>query len=107
MKDYFVKVNPENQKLNISFNIRIISDLGASFLFTLSALQDFCKSCALFTPQPLRALWVFFHSWHLDGQAGVGDGKLVGGCRCATSWCDLDLTFDLAIVTLSLKCARS
>ena len=24
-------------------------------------------------------------------------------CRCATSWCDLDLTFDLAVVTLSLK----
>ena len=25
------------------------------------------------------------------------------GCRCAASWSDLDLTFDLAIVTLSLK----
>ena len=24
-------------------------------------------------------------------------------CRCPTSWCDLDLTFDLAIVALSLK----
>ena len=23
--------------------------------------------------------------------------------RCAISWCDLDLTFDLAVVTLSLK----
>ena len=22
-------------------------------------------------------------------------------CRCKTSWCDLDLTFDLAIVTLT------
>ena len=22
---------------------------------------------------------------------------------CATSWCDLDLTFDLAIVTLTIK----
>ena len=30
-------------------------------------------------------------------------GTLVGGCRCATSWSDLDLTFDLAVVTLSLK----
>ena len=30
-------------------------------------------------------------------------GILVGGCRCATSWCDFDLTFDLGIVTLSLK----
>ena len=26
-----------------------------------------------------------------------------GGCRCATSWSDLDLTFDLAVVALSLK----
>ena len=25
------------------------------------------------------------------------------GCRCAMSWSDLDLTFDLAEVTLSLK----
>ena len=25
------------------------------------------------------------------------------GCKCATSWCDLDLTFDLAVMTLSLK----
>ena len=30
-------------------------------------------------------------------------GTLVGGCRCATSWSDLDLTFDLAVVTLSWK----
>ena len=30
-------------------------------------------------------------------------GTLVRGCRCATSWSDLDLTFDLAVVTLSLK----
>ena len=28
---------------------------------------------------------------------------LVGGCGCATSWCELVLTFDFAIVTLSLK----
>ena len=28
---------------------------------------------------------------------------MVRGCRCATSWSDLDLTFDLAIVTFSLK----
>ena len=25
------------------------------------------------------------------------------GCRCAMSWCDPDLTFDLAGVTMSLK----
>ena len=30
-------------------------------------------------------------------------GTLVRRCRCATSWCDLDLTFDLAVVILSLK----
>ena len=30
-------------------------------------------------------------------------GTLVRGCRCATSWCDLDLTFYLAIVTLTYK----
>ena len=28
---------------------------------------------------------------------------LVGSCRCALSWCDLDLTFDLAVVTLTFK----
>ena len=30
-------------------------------------------------------------------------GTLVRGCRCATSWCDLGLTSDLAIVTLTYK----
>ena len=30
-------------------------------------------------------------------------GTLVWGCRCATSWCNLDLTFDLDIVTMSFK----
>ena len=24
-------------------------------------------------------------------------------CRCTISWCDLDLTFDLAVVTLTFK----
>ena len=28
---------------------------------------------------------------------------MVRGCRCATSWCDLDLTIDLAVVTLTSK----
>ena len=27
----------------------------------------------------------------------------IRGCRCAASWCDLDLTFDLAVVTLTFK----
>ena len=30
-------------------------------------------------------------------------GTLVRGCRCATSWCDLDLTFDHVVVTMSVK----
>ena len=30
-------------------------------------------------------------------------GTLVRRCRCATSRCDLDLTVDLAIVTLTYK----
>ena len=30
-------------------------------------------------------------------------GTLVRDCRCAKSWCDLDLTFDLAVVTLTYK----
>ena len=30
-------------------------------------------------------------------------GILVRGCRCATPWSDLDLTFDLAVVTLIYK----
>ena len=28
-------------------------------------------------------------------------GTLVRVCRCKTSWCDLDFTFDLAVVTLT------
>ena len=30
-------------------------------------------------------------------------GSLVGNCRCSASWCDFDLSFDLDIVTFSLK----
>ena len=30
-------------------------------------------------------------------------GTLVGGCMCATSWFELDLTFGLATVTLTFK----
>ena len=31
-------------------------------------------------------------------------GRDIGwGCRCATSWCDLDLTFGLAVVTFTYK----
>ena len=38
---------------------------------------------------------------------GVGSwylvGTLVRRCRCTSSWCDLDVIFDLVVVTLSLK----
>ena len=30
-------------------------------------------------------------------------GTLVGGCRCSTSWCDLDLTLHLVVVTLTYE----
>ena len=30
-------------------------------------------------------------------------GTFVRGCRCAASWSDLDLTFDLAVVALTYK----
>ena len=31
-------------------------------------------------------------------------GRDIGcGCRCEMSWCDLELTFDLAVVTLTYK----
>ena len=29
--------------------------------------------------------------------------SIVRTCRCATLWCDLDLTFELAVVTLTYK----
>ena len=30
-------------------------------------------------------------------------GTLLRGCRCAMSWFELDLTFDLVVVTLTYK----
>ena len=30
-------------------------------------------------------------------------GTLVRGCICATLWCDLDITFDLVVLTMSLE----
>ena len=38
----------------------------------------------------------------IGGGVGGGGGGW-GGCRCAMSWCDLDLTIDLVIVTMSFK----
>ena len=75
-----------------------------------------------FSPQHLRAVWVLF-SPMVPGWAGVRQeivcpgcisetvrcrkfilGSDIGwGCWCAASWSDLDLTFGLAIVTLTFK----
>ena len=30
-------------------------------------------------------------------------GTLLRGCRCARSWYDVDLTFDIVLVTMSFK----
>ena len=40
------------------------------------------------------------------GNRKVSGGTLVRGCRCATSWCDLDLIFDLYITDAALKVSR-
>ena len=74
-----------------------------------------------FTPQPLRAVGVLFSPMVTDWAGGKENvcpgcisetircrklifGRDIGwGCRCALSGCDLDLNFDLAKVTLSLK----
>ena len=70
------------------------------------------------TPQLLRAVGLLFSAmvsgWVGSGKKfilavsqrmyGVGSCYLVGTLvRCAMSWCDLDLIFDLTIVTLTYK----
>ena len=73
-----------------------------------------------FYPTVLKGCWgiVFTHGVLKSGQEKLCLGcisetvkgrKLIPGtdigwgCRCATSYCDLDLNFDRAPVTLSLK----
>ena len=74
-----------------------------------------------FYPTALEGLCGYrFHPGHLDGRAvakvcpccisetircrKVILGRDIGwGCRCAMSWCDLDLTFNLVVVTLTFK----
>ena len=72
------------------------------------------------TLQPLRNVRVLFSStvsrwpggqWEKDSPGCISEivrcrklkfGRDISwGCRCATSWCDLDLTSDLAGVTIS------
>ena len=48
---------------------------------------------------PLRKL----ASWTIGLPQTCGVQKLVGSCTCAMSWYDLDLIFDLAVVTFTLK----
>ena len=80
--------------------------LGSRYRFTS---QDVTGK-VIFTPQPLRAVGVLFSpmvsGWAGGGKEfvravsqkpqGVGSSylawTLVGGCRCATPWSDLDLT---------------
>ena len=51
-----------------------------------------------------RKKFVWPVSWKPLGEgSGYLVGTLVGGCRYVTSWCDLDLTFGLALVTLTYK----
>ena len=89
---------------------------------TITSTKLLWSQLAIFTPQSLRAVGVLF-SPMVSGWAGgrrekvclgcisetVRCRKLILGrdivrtCRCATSWSDRDLTFDLAVVTLSLK----
>ena len=33
----------------------------------------------------------------------LGTRDIIWGSRCVASWCDLDLTFDLTVVTLTFK----
>ena len=89
----------------------------------MASTRSVCEAKGtIFTRQPLRAVRVLF-SPMVSGWAGeqwekvcpdcisetvrcrkLIPGRDIGwGCRCATSLCDLDLTFDLAVVTLSLK----
>ena len=83
----------------------------------------------IFTLLPLRLCRYCFHPWYPDGCEGRPSdggkklarfvaqkprgvrtvrcqylvGTMVRGCRCATSWCDLDSTFHLAEVTLTFQ----
>ena len=87
--------------------------------------QQIIDTAVCFYPTVLKGCWgiVFTHGVQMGGWAGGRWEKvcpgcisetvrcrklilgriLVRGCRCATSWCDLDLTFDLAVVTLIYK----
>ena len=70
----------------------------------------------VFTPKPLRPMvggraeGKSLSGLYLRNRVGSSYlvGTLVRGCRCATSWCatswsDLDLTLDLAVVPLTYK----
>ena len=67
----------------------------ASFTFTVEAVLDvkseYFEHNKPFVIQPLHIL-IYSTVFHANLHT-----------RCATSWCDLDLTFDLVIVTASFK----
>ena len=103
-------------------SLALVSCLSGGYKFA-SVLR--CVGLVFFTPQPLRAVWVLFLSMvsTVSGWAVRRQGKSLSGlyltivrcrkfrlgrdigrgCRCATLWCDLDLNFDLAAVSMSLK----
>ena len=82
--------------------------------FIAVVLNTFFHPCIVFTHGVRMGGWA---SGRVSGekfvqtvsQKSVSCRKLILGrtlvrtCRCATPWSDLDLTFDLAVVTLSLK----
>ena len=61
------------------------------------------KVCPGYISETVKC-WKLLHGRDIawKGRCG-GVGGWGGGCRCATLGCDFDLTFDLAIVTLTCK----
>ena len=59
------------------------------------AIFETCFSCDKDT-----SIWIAAIDYYMSFYMIVV-GTLVGGCRCITSWCDLDFTFDLVVLTMS------
>ena len=70
----------------------------------------FNNGCAKVCSPTIFETYVSYHKKVCPGcisDTGAGSSYLVGtlvrGCRCARSWCDLDLTSDFTVVTLTYK----
>ena len=92
-----------------------VRDKNIGFEQILKIILCMCKGTQSFYPTTFKGCVgiVFIHGIQMGGWA-VGKslsglylrtmvGTLVQGCGCATSWYDLDLTFDLAVVTLTFN----